>query len=179
MRMTCALELDLYRKYARETVRLLGEGTRRAVIEGLDAGTQYARIHHTHKKRTGRLTGIELLWRLIRGDAKGADGEIVNSVPYAGFVEFGTGPHQIWPKIGQTFTGPPRRGQSRRDSGDIGTHRVALRWYVGGRPVFAKYVNHPGSRPYPFMYPASEVARETIIFETEHVTFVLAAAIWE
>lgn len=62
------------------------------------------------------------------------------------FLQAGTKPHQIWPKAGHAFKGPVRAGQSRRSRTDIGTHRVALRWYVGGRAVFASHVKHPGTR---------------------------------
>lgn len=63
------------------------------------------------------------------------------------FLQAGTKAHAIWPKAGHAFKGPVRAGQSRRTRTDIGTHRVALRWYVGGRAVFASHVNHPGTLP--------------------------------
>jgi len=52
---------------------------------------------------------------------------------YAPFVELGTRPHTILPKRAQ-----------------------ALRFEKGGRWVFAKRVNHPGSKPYPFFYAELE-----------------------
>jgi HK97 gp10 family phage protein len=44
--------------------------------------------------------------------------------PYAGYVEFGTAPHEIRPKTAK-----------------------ALRFTVGGKVVFARVVHHPGTRP--------------------------------
>ena len=49
-------------------------------------------------------------------------------VPYAGYVEFGTKPHDIKPK----------------------TKRV-LKFTVGGQTVFARVVHHPGTKPNPFV----------------------------
>jgi hypothetical protein len=157
----------------------MGEGTRRAVVVGLEAGADHARNFHEHKKRTGDLTGARLYGRLRSGDDRGADGELVNETPYAAYVEYGTLAHIIRSKAPFGFIGPLHQGQSRRSRTDIGTHRIALRFVVGGRTVFARMVRHPGTRPMPFMYPAAEYAGEEIIFQTEHVTFVLAAALWE
>lgn len=60
---------------------------------------------------------------------------------YAGFVEYGTEPHVIGPR-----------------------NRRALRFPVGGGAgfAFAREVNHPGSRPYPYFF-AEPAAR------TEHM----------
>lgn len=52
---------------------------------------------------------------------------------YAGFVEFGTAPHEIRPKRGK-----------------------ALVFYMGGRKVVVSKVNHPGTRAKPFVRPAFE-----------------------
>ena len=51
-----------------------------------------------------------------------------SDVEYAGFVNDGTRPHQIRPVRAQ-----------------------ALRFRVGGRIVYAKVVNHPGTRARPFL----------------------------
>ena len=51
-----------------------------------------------------------------------------SDVEYAAAVNDGTRPHQI----------RPRRAQ-------------VLRFNVGGRVVFARVVNHPGTRPRPFL----------------------------
>lgn len=56
------------------------------------------------------------------------------NTPYAAYVEFGTRPHQIKPK----------------SSG--GT----LAFTVNGRKIYAKVVNHPGTKAQPFVRPAFE-----------------------
>ncbi|RLI10267.1 hypothetical protein DRO33_05750 [Candidatus Bathyarchaeota archaeon] len=54
---------------------------------------------------------------------------------YAPYVEYGTGPHMIY----------PRRAR-------------ALRFEVRGKVVFAKYVRHPGTRPQYVMRRSAEEA---------------------
>lgn len=126
---------------------------RKAVERGLDRGVVVARTEHAYKDRTGNLTrSIRPKFVPRRDDA--AEGELLADDPKASFVENGTRPHIIRPKVGYGTTGPLPEGQSRRAVTDIGTHRVALRWYVGGRPVFARFVRHPGTKPFPFMGPA-------------------------
>ena len=53
---------------------------------------------------------------------------IGSDVDYARYVNDGTSPHVIRPKTKQ-----------------------ALRFKVGGRVVYARVVNHPGTRPNPFL----------------------------
>ena len=63
----------------------------------------------------------------------------VASANYAAAVEFGTAPHVIRPR-----------------------RRKALRFNVGGSVVFAKKVNHPGTRPQPFMLPGAKQALDEV-----------------
>lgn len=58
---------------------------------------------------------------------------------YASFVESGTRAHQIKPK-----------------------HRTALRWPVEGGFMFAKVVNHPGTKPTLFLQDAADGAQERL-----------------
>lgn len=53
-------------------------------------------------------------------------------MPYGIFVENGTNPHLIQPKKGKKF----------------------LAFLIGGKMIFARSVNHPGSKAYPFWKPA-------------------------
>jgi HK97 gp10 family phage protein len=53
---------------------------------------------------------------------------VYTNVKYAPYVENGTRPHKIRPKT-----------------------KKALKFKVGGRTVFATVVNHPGTRPRPFL----------------------------
>lgn len=57
------------------------------------------------------------------------------NVEYAAYIEFGTRPHEITPNDNQ-----------------------ALHFYVNGMEVFATHVEHPGTRPYPYMRPGAEAA---------------------
>jgi HK97 gp10 family phage protein len=58
-------------------------------------------------------------------------GPNLNQAPYAGYVEFGTKPHVIRAKKAK-----------------------ALKFQVGGTTVYARKVNHPGTRPHPYVEPA-------------------------
>jgi HK97 gp10 family phage protein len=60
-------------------------------------------------------------------------GKVMVGQPYGKYVEYGTAPHTIVP-----------------------VRAKALRFAVGGDIVFAKKVNHPGTKGKPFMEPALE-----------------------
>ena len=55
-------------------------------------------------------------------------GGVTSHAPYSAFVHMGTRPHVIRPR-----------------------NAAALRFTSGGRTVFASSVNHPGTRPRPFL----------------------------
>ena len=59
--------------------------------------------------------------------------------PYAGFVEYGTRPHEIRPR-----------------------RRRFLRFTVDGKVVYATRVHHPGTSPKPYWRPALEHAAEKL-----------------
>jgi hypothetical protein len=63
--------------------------------------------------------------------------EVYANKDYAGFVEFGTGPHVIGQKPGRKGLKTPTSGQGY---------------------VLRRQVNHPGSRPHPFFF-ADQAAR--------------------
>lgn len=84
--------------------------------------------------RTGNLR------RTIHLDSSSATSAVtVASAKYAAAVEFGTGPHVIVPR-----------------------RRKALRFKVGGSVVFAKRVNHPGTKAKPFMVPGAKQALDDV-----------------
>ena len=58
---------------------------------------------------------------------------------YAAYVEFGTKPHTIYPK-----------------------NKKALVFVVNGNKVFAKKVNHPGTKAQPYVRPAFEAWVDTL-----------------
>ncbi len=161
---TVKVDHSRFDKAVARTDHAIRVGSIDAVTKGARAGATYARRNHKHKRRTGLLTSGANLRGLYKGYRNGiAIAQIQNVTRYARFVEYGTRPHQIWPKAGHGTTHPLNPGQSRRDITDIGTHRVALRFRWKGRIVFRRYVNHPGTKPYPFMIPAMAPARDAVI----------------
>ena len=93
-------------------------------------------------ERTGRLK------QSIRKRVELRRAVIGPAVPYAVYVEYGTGPHEILP-----------------------IHARALRFEVEGRIVFAARVWHPGTRPQPFVRETAEQIREEVS-EVFHDVFV-------
>ena len=141
-----------YTPAKRKTFAALKSGRTKAVKRTLLEGRKEAK--RLARKRTGRMRReIEIVFDTPSLGTL-SEGELIAPTFYASYVEEGTAAHDIWPKEGHGFVGPTRRGQSRRDITDVGTRRVALRFYVRGKVVFARMVHHPGSRPYPFMGPA-------------------------
>jgi bacteriophage HK97-gp10 putative tail-component len=77
--------------------------------------------------------------------------ETVATAAYAAAVEFGTRPHTIVPRRKKALRFAP--GGSGRLSGSP---------RKGGAVVFAKRVNHPGTKAQPFMRPGAERAVEKL-----------------
>ncbi len=67
---------------------------------------------------------------------------------YAGFVEFGTGAHEITPKAKKAL----------RFAATAGGRRLSGSPRKGADVVFAKRVHHPGTRAHPYMVPAVRIA---------------------
>lgn len=82
--------------------------------------------------QTGRLRA-SIRSQLDR-DHRGLVARIGSNVEYARYVEEGTGPHRIVPRV-----------------------KKALHWKGAAHPVLA--VNHPGSRAKPYLRPALDAAR--------------------
>jgi HK97 gp10 family phage protein len=75
---------------------------------------------------TGRLRASIKIQRKLT--FRGPTYTVYTNVKYAPYVEQGTRPHVIRPKT-----------------------KKALKFKMGGRTVFATVVNHPGTRPQPFL----------------------------
>ena len=60
-------------------------------------------------------------------------GPNLTQAPYGGYVEFGTKPHEIRPKKGKYLV-----------------------FTIGGKKIFTKKVNHPGTQAQPYIQPAFE-----------------------
>jgi hypothetical protein len=93
----------------------------------------YVTAHPTFKPRTGKLqkaTGYKVL--------RAAGGRIVrvkNTAKYAAAIDSGAKPHVI-----------------------VARRRKTLRFISGGHLVFARRVNHPGNKPFKFLYRATNAA---------------------
>lgn len=98
------------------------------------------------KNRTGTLR------RSIVARTHSAErGTVSTDVPYSTHVEFGTKPHTIYPR----------------------NKRFLAFKAASGKMVFARKVNHPGSRPYPYMRPAMENNQRQILEEYEKVAQIV------
>lgn len=146
---------------AKKTLAVAQAFVREAPRKGCAAAEAHARSAHPYQDRTGGLTASI---RSLSGysSARSSSRHLVADAP-ARWLEYGTDPHVIRPKEGHGTVGPLQKGQSRRDLTDIGTHRIKLRWRDGNGWVFAYLVHHPGNKPYPFMWPAAEQARQVMV----------------
>jgi hypothetical protein len=76
------------------------------------------------------------------------------SANYAGYVEHGTRPHEITPKVARVLAWAPGAagGAFRRLSG------ATRKGVKAGAMVFAMKVHHPGTKAQPFMVPGAMLA---------------------
>ena len=182
--LSFSFDLDELKTRVVGTQHTVALGVRRATQLALEAGAVHARSEHPHTRRTGLLTSPEMLrGELRQSNDQGSWGYIINYTPYGAYVEYGTKPHRIWPKAAHGLIGPVREGQNRRATGN-GPHEhivgrgLMLRFKIGDRVVFARYVDHPGTPPLPFMQPAGDYAALVLARELETVTLPLLADLW-
>lgn len=104
----------------------------------IDLASEAKRLVHGPlvQSHTGNLS--RAIFSKMLSDTTGMVG-VGQEAPYAGFVNNGTRPHII-----------------------RAVNAKALRFFVGGTAVFAKYVNHPGTKPTRFMETALQNRRERI-----------------
>lgn len=122
-------------------------------IAGVKTGPKVLRNWQTrtvlYAKLNARKRSGHLKQSIHAGILTPSKAQVEASAPYAGYVEGGTRPHLILPVKGRFLAWNNSPGATRL----TGTLRS------GVRPnVFARRVNHPGTRPYPFMMPAAERA---------------------
>lgn len=67
-------------------------------------------------------------------------------IDYAGYLEFGTAPHQIRPRVKSALSWFRTTGGATKDV------PVGLKGMPPGSQVFAQSVNHPGIAPRPFFF---------------------------
>ena len=112
-------------------------GLSTVVLDACEEGAEEAR--RVAPKKTGGLAAS------IRGRlTQKATGEIVASAEHASHVESGTRPHEIRARFAS-----------------------ALRWEDGDGVHFARRVQHPGTRPQPFMGPAYLKAERVLVARGE------------
>ena len=102
------------------------------------------------KAKVPRKTGF-LGRSIVPGPFSDTTALIYVNAPYAAAVELGSKAHTIVPKRARVLAWPASEG-SRRLSGR------ARKGTTSGDMVFAAKVNHPGSKPHPFVVPAAEDA---------------------
>ena len=117
----------------------------------------------THAK-TGALERSLSKKRIPGGWEIGHDSRVA---PYARFVHDGTRPHVIFPKGASLTTQRELFGingtqRGRTADGKLkampGGRKLVLRWAMGGRFIYAQYVNHPGNKPDKWMDRAAALA---------------------
>lgn len=148
-----SVDLSSFRQQARRTVDALQDAALHAPRVAAQEGAAEAQKVGQFKDRTGRLrSGI--VARFVRGSESSVTWQILSRAPYSKFVEQGTRPHVILPR-----------------------NAKALRFVINGQVIFAKKVNHPGSRPYPFMGPALMKA-ERVLYRELHIGVDKAKRLW-
>jgi hypothetical protein len=156
--------LDDLERGLRVVMDTLSDGTRRAVVRAVEAGEQVAKHEHKYKNRTGELQE-STEGRVTASAPGGATGELRADADHASYVEGDTRAHIIRPRSGRGAMGPLVAGQKR---GRAATGKRFLRFKgPGGEWVFARSVNHPGTKGQPFMGPAYEKMERVLVAEIE------------
>jgi hypothetical protein len=113
--------------------QLLAQTSAAIILELADAGkfaVDYVKAHPTFKPRSGELQA-KTQWIPYKGRAI----KIQNSAAHAHAIDGGAKPHVIRPRRART-----------------------LAFKVKGKLVFARKVNHPGNKPFKFLYRATTAA---------------------
>ena len=134
--------------------RLVGQEALRRRLRAIEDGrpvlqTIQLRAVAEAKKRVARKTGHTA--RTIAPGGSGPSFTIVQAAGAAPFLEFGTKPHVIVPRRARALAWPA-----------AGSARLSGRTRTGGRRIFARRVNHPGTRPQPFLVPAAVAAVRSV-----------------
>lgn len=176
MRYSVEIDTSELEACGRHIAQEIWRGVRDAVVAACREAPAEALAVRQWKDRSGAAKAATRGFVTSMDDA-GASGIVESAVHYASYLDAGTAPHDIWPKVGEGMVGPMRRGQSRRDKYDIGTHRVALRWFDSGGGVhFARMVHHPGTTGDAYMGRAYLKAER--VMEREIVSSIGRAQRW-
>lgn len=121
---------------AEEIDREIVAGLQRAVGHTVTVTTQKARSEHGWRDRTGATR--ESITGEVNDTATGASGE-VTAGENAARLNDGTRPHTI-----------------------TAVRAKVLRFAMGGQAMFRRSVNHPGTKPDPFLDRAADAAEEAL-----------------
>jgi hypothetical protein len=137
----------------------LGKDVAQALEPALAEGANVAKTSARFKDRSGdarrKTEGVVLS---MSTGQDGAKGELRCEVPYASFLNDGTAPHEIRPRLGKGSIGPLRAGQKRGSR----KARAVLAWTDGGGQHFAPVVHHPGTKADGFMDRGAEAAERVL-----------------
>lgn len=137
-------------------------GLQGAVGHSVTVCTARSREEHRWEHRTGATR--ESIVGQVRDTGKGATGT-VDVGENAARLATGTVPHVITAGDRKVSGGRDASGRFQKGS----TRPGALRFQVGGQTVFARYVNHPGTKPDPYLDRAAEAAGEDLFAATERM----------
>jgi hypothetical protein len=140
-------------RFAATLVKGLQEAVSRATDIGLDA----MHVNHRWTARTGK-TAQDINGTVAELD-NGAAGTIIAGGNAARLAS-GTPAHMIYPRVARGTIGPLPKGQKRK--GQYGAVAGVLVFQIGGRKIFAKYVNHPGTQPDPYLDQGAEQAEAAL-----------------
>jgi len=131
------------KRFARKNERDFRMAIADSTNKMLTMAKRYVRNHTMDSKvRSGAL--INGIVQKITG--KGMTGEVISMAAHSQAFEDGTRPHTIRTKIKRVLAGPYRG----RPAGWI----VSKASKAMGYAVYGKQVQHPGTHPRPFMFPA-------------------------
>lgn len=159
--------LDEIRHALNASVMAIGHGTVNGVRLGVKEGIDEALRTRRWKDRTGNTaqkTRGYLTEQVEEGNARGV---MECAMPHGSFLADGTPAHEIRPRA-WSRAAKVSQNQKLRVKSDVGTNRVALRWYdAGGDAHFARVIKHPGTKPDPFMANAYLKCERVCIREVE------------
>lgn len=160
--------VDEVRRAVNQAVVAIGAGTVNGVKLGVREGAEEALRTRRWKDRTGETARKTRGYVTDSGHEEGnAKGVIECDVKHASFLADGTPAHEIRPRA-WSRSDKVSRSQKLRAKDDVGTNRVALRWYdAGGDVHFAAVIHHPGTKPDAFMANGYLKAERVIIREVE------------
>lgn len=143
---------------ARKFDRAIGVAMTVVVVDTVTTVTRVMRSQHRWQDRTGATrAGISGNFRVTE---RGATGFIKSENPNAIRLNDGTPPHRI--------TAGGKAVAAFGAAAVIGAKK-ALKFQMNGQTMFRRAVNHPGTKPDPFLDAAADVAEEDFFAKFDDV----------